>query len=82
MREYSIYKSLKYLTLCQMVLVKLKEYLNFVQIYSPTTKIFYFITVGIKVHNNMLGLGLLSEDAELSEEGQVVVRGSQLKSHK
>ncbi|XP_050260698.1 uncharacterized protein LOC126705637 [Quercus robur] len=37
---------------------------------------------GIKAQNNMLGLGLLSKDAELSEEGQIVVRGSQLKSHK
>ena len=33
------------------------------------------ISVGIKAQNNMLGLGLLSEDAELSEKGQIVVRG-------
>ena len=39
-------------------------------------------SVGIKAQNNMLGLGLLFEDAEMSEEGQIVVRGSQLKSHK
>ena len=37
--------------------------------------------VGIKAQNNMLGLGLLSEDAEWSE-GQIVIRGSQLKFHK
>ena len=40
------------------------------------------IYVGIKAQNNMLGLGLLSGDTELSKEEQVVVKGSQLKSYK
>ena len=44
--------------------------------------VFLLKAVGIKSQNNMLGLGFLSGDAELSEEEQVVVRGSQLKSHK
>ena len=35
-----------------------------------------FLLVGIKAQNNILGVGLLFEDAELSEEGQIVVRGS------
>ena len=35
----------------------------------------------IKTQNNMLGLGLLSEDAEWSEEGQIVILGPNLKSH-
>ena len=31
------------------------------------------VCVRIKAQNNMLGLGLLSEDAEWSEEGQIVI---------
>ena len=31
------------------------------------------LVVGIKAQDNMLGLGLLSEDVEWSEEGQIVI---------
>ena len=35
----------------------------------------------IKTQNNMLGLGILFEDAEWSEEGRIVIKGPNLKSH-
>ena len=36
-------------------------------------KTFQMKTIGIKAQENMLGLGLLSEDTEWSEEGQIVI---------
>ena len=42
---------------------------------------YYYYYCRVKDPKCILGLGLLSEDVEWSEEGQMVIRGYNLKSH-